>query len=524
MNEIVPVNAALDLSGTVTVQTVSAGSLTVNGSGRLNVGSLNAAISGDSTGSVRVVYQSCGAEALRQLQKLTLSGGERFSADLPAVFRGTEVPLVLSSDPDKNDTAYAALPAPEDGKTYKARVNGQQILIYLSDEPQEYVLSQSAASVLNVEGSSAVLTSEENATQSAQVSAANLTLQSARTSGSLSLSGMSSFRAEGGSAFSQMILDASAGLSLRLGGRLSLHGLVNNGSLSVQGSGVLEVGELSGSGSYTIDPQCNFSVEPLPDAIGGLVPTQIQILGEENHPIVSTRVQLKLGSGESFLTTTDGRGCITLWRSEKLHQVDAVALSGGDTYSAVILNGQADADAVPEITSATLTNRGVVSVTLKNAGVWGVQYIVGSAPVSMPDSWNASAQTLLCRRGRDHPVSARFESRGWSVCGSLPPGKRTRGSAPPRRTPSPSTRRNPSPSNPGRPTSPPGRARPTTVSPSSFPTCPVNARWPIFWRTALPCRPRPPRRAAITPRSLFWMTTRNICPEKSLCRWRSNAA
>lgn len=399
LSEIVPVNATLDVSGAVSVQKLSAGSLTLTGSGRLTVGDLNATISGNSTGSVRVVYQSCGAEALRQLQKLTLSGGERFSADLPAVFRGTEVPLVLSSDPDKNDTAYAALPAPEDVKTYKARVNGQQILIYLSDEPQEYVLSQSAASVLNVEGSSAVLSSEENATQSAQVSAANLTLQSARTSGSLSLSGMSAFRAEGSSAFSQMILDASAGLSLRLGGRLSLDGLVNNGSLSVQGSGVLEVGELSGSGSYTIDPQCNFSVEPLPDAIGGLVPTQIQILGEENHPIVSTRVQLKLGSGESFLTTTDGRSCITLWRAEKLDQVDAVALSGGETYSAVILNGQADADAVPEITSATLTNRGVVSVTLKNAGVWGVQYIVGSAPVSMPDSWNASAQTLYAAEG-----------------------------------------------------------------------------------------------------------------------------
>ena len=300
LNEIVPVNATLDVSGAVSVQKLSAGSLTLTGSGRLTVGDLNATISGNSTGSVRVVYQSCGAEALRQLQKLTLSGGERFSADLPAVFRGTEVPLVLSSDPDKNDTAYAALPAPEDGKTYKARVNGQQILIYLSDEPQEYVLSQSAASVLNVEGSSAVLTSEENATQSAQVSTANLTLQSARTSGSLSLSGMSAFRAEGSSAFSQMILDASAGLSLRLGGRLSLDGLVNNGSLSVQGSGVLETSELRGSGSYTIDPQCNFSVEPLPDAIGGLVPTQIQILGEENHPIVSTRVQLKLGSGEKL--------------------------------------------------------------------------------------------------------------------------------------------------------------------------------------------------------------------------------
>ena len=150
LSEIVPVSATLDVSGAVSVQKLSAGSLTLTGSGRLTVGDLNATISGNSTGSVRVVYQSCGAEALRQLQKLTLSGGERFSADLPAVFRGTEVPLVLSSDPDKNDTAYAALPAPEDGKTYKARVNGQQILIYLSDEPQEYVLSQSAASVLNV--------------------------------------------------------------------------------------------------------------------------------------------------------------------------------------------------------------------------------------------------------------------------------------------------------------------------------------------------------------------------------------
>ncbi len=206
--------------------------------------------------------------------------------------RGTEIPLVMSADPEKSDTAYAALPAPEDGKTYKARVSGEQILVYLSDEPQEYVLSANAASVLNVEGSAAVLTSEENATQSAQVSAANLTLQSARTSGSLSLSGMSAFRAEGSSAFSQMILDASAGLSLRLGGRLSLHGLVNNGSLSVQGSGVLEVGELSGSGSYTIDPQCNFSVEPLPDAIGGLVPTQIQILGEEKPFFTSLTVLL----------------------------------------------------------------------------------------------------------------------------------------------------------------------------------------------------------------------------------------
>lgn len=129
--------------------------------------------------------------------------------------------------------------------------------------------------------------------------------------------------------------------SVPAAGRTALAGwLVNNGSLSVQGSGALETSELSGSGSYTIDPQCNFSVEPLPDAIGGLVPTQIQILGDENAPVAATRVQLKLGSGESFLTTTDGRGCITLWRAEKLDQVDAVALSGGETYSAVILNGR----------------------------------------------------------------------------------------------------------------------------------------------------------------------------------------
>ena len=399
LNEIAPVNAALEISGNVTVQTVSAGSLTLNGSGRLNAGSLNATVSGDSTGSVRLVCQSFGADALRQLQKLTLSGGEGFAADLPVVFRGTEVPLVLNADPEKNDTAYAALPAPEDGKAYKARVSGRQILLYLSDEPQEYVLSTNAASVLIVEGPSAVLTSEENAAQSARVSAASLTLQSARTSGSLSLSGASAFRAEGNNAFGQMILDASAGLSLRLGGRLSLDGLVNNGSLSLQGSGVLEAGGLSGNGSYTIDPQCNFSVEPLPASIGGLVPTQIQILGDENAPVAAARVQLKLGSGESFLTMTDSRGRITLWRAKKLDQVDAVALSGGETYSAVILNGQAETDAVPEITAASLTNRGVVSVTLKNAGVWGVQYIVGDAPVSMPDSWNASAQTLYAADG-----------------------------------------------------------------------------------------------------------------------------
>lgn len=399
LNEIVPVNAALDLSGTVTVQTVSAGSLTVNGSGRLNVGSLNAAISGGSTGSVRIVYQSCGADALRQLQKLTLSGGERFADGLPVSYRGTEIPLVMSADPEKSDTAYAALPAPEDGKTYKARVSGEQILVYLSDEPQEYVLSANAATVLNVEGSAAVLTSEENAAQSAVISAAQLTLQSARTTGSLSLSGTSAFRAEGSSAFSRMILDASAHLSLRVGGRLSLDGLVNNGRLAVQGSGVLETGELSGSGAYTIDPQCNFSVEPLPASIGGLVPTQIQILGDENAPVAATRVQLKLGSGESFLTTTDSRGRVTLWRSEKLNQVDAVALSGGETYSAVILNGQAEINEAPEITAASLTNRGVVSVTLKNAGVWGVQYVVGDAPVSLTDSWNASAQTLYAADG-----------------------------------------------------------------------------------------------------------------------------
>ena len=72
LSEIVPVNATLDVSGAVSVQKLSAGSLTLTGSGRLTVGDLNATISGNSTGSVRVVYQSCGAEALRQLQKLTL--------------------------------------------------------------------------------------------------------------------------------------------------------------------------------------------------------------------------------------------------------------------------------------------------------------------------------------------------------------------------------------------------------------------------------------------------------------------
>ena len=62
LSEIVPVSATLDVSGAVSVQKLSAGSLTLTGSGRLTVGDLNATISGNSTGSVRVVYQSCGAE------------------------------------------------------------------------------------------------------------------------------------------------------------------------------------------------------------------------------------------------------------------------------------------------------------------------------------------------------------------------------------------------------------------------------------------------------------------------------
>ena len=58
LSEIVPVNATLDVSGAVSVQKLSAGSLTLTGSGRLTVGDLNATISGNSTGSVRVGYQA----------------------------------------------------------------------------------------------------------------------------------------------------------------------------------------------------------------------------------------------------------------------------------------------------------------------------------------------------------------------------------------------------------------------------------------------------------------------------------
>ena len=92
-----------------------------------------------------------------------------------------------------------------------------------------------------------------------------------------------------------------------------------------------------------------------------------------------------------FTTTTDGSGLVTLWRTAKLTQVDVVALSGSDSYAAVIVNGGADADALPVIQSVTLDRTGSVVINATGAKSYGVQYVLGSQTAEIKDAFDAGA-------------------------------------------------------------------------------------------------------------------------------------
>ncbi|MDD3334372.1 MAG: hypothetical protein PHI98_02535 [Eubacteriales bacterium] len=375
VSTVVPVNAQLEPVDAVQLGTLAAGGLTVSGDGVLSVGQLNAELSAASTGSFILRYGAVGADALKNLQEITpKQSGAVFQLPLTASYQGQPLPLVFLADETGASKAFAPLSKPTSGNAYKATFQEGKCTVALEREPDTFLIDQSTLSI----SSSGMLRSTDNAVGNVE------------TSGSIAL------EAWGAKTAGSFTVHPGAAVDMRLYGTCSFGQMIVAGTLTLKGNGVLTVANGSGSGTVAVDEQTNLRIEAEPAELNGKKPTKITVVGMAGQPVANTRLLLKLGNGESFTTTTDGAGRITLWRSEKISSVDVVALSGNDTYAAIISGGQADVDALPEITSVNVSKTGVVNVKATGAKTIGVQYILSDKEQELRDAYQAGAQWILC--------------------------------------------------------------------------------------------------------------------------------
>lgn len=410
LSALSPGGGTLGVNAPLSIGQIDLGALTVTGTNLLTVNQLNAELTAASNNSFNLQYDALGAEAQAYLsanwRSVAAPAGAAFQPGMTAVYNGTTYPLCFQRSAMGAASAYLPLPVPESTKHYEADITGNQCTIQLVQALTAYALNTDSAelAISRAAAASCTLTSTTGATQSARVSGGvKVELIKVQTTGSISVSDAgNSFQLNGANRFNQLIVASGAALNVQGGGTLDLSGLANNGALSISGTGVVQAAGLTGGGTLSVSPQTNLS---LPDTVtslngGALLPTRIKIVGSGGSAVANQKCQLKLGGGEQFTTTTDTAGFVTLWRSAKLNAVDVVALSGGDTYAAIITNGGADADALPLIKAFSLSETGKVSFTVANAKTIGVQYYIGSASYDMPATYDPGSTLAIVPGGQ----------------------------------------------------------------------------------------------------------------------------
>lgn len=407
-----PVGATLNAVGALSFDQIgesagTPGALTVTGSGTVAVGTLYSVLSRLSSGGVvlRAGTLSLPA-AVANWEALTLASGS-FDGVTALRYNDVAYPLCVPNGTNVT-TGYSPLPVLEPGDTYKAAISGADptvCLITLVPAPTEYTIQKMPGRLTLP--NKCVLKSVKDATQSVEIASNGvIEMVSAQTSGGLSVApGMAGkARLNGANRFGGLTVPASASLTLSGGGSISLGSVTNEGALTIPNCpGAISMDALTGGGTVSLGEQTNVSIPGVVSLNNGsLWPTRIQIVetGSDPDKVKNTKIQLKLGTGEMFTTTTDGNGMVTLWRPTKLTQVDVVALSGSDTYTAVIQSGSAEADALPIIQSVTLDKQGNVTILATGAKSYGVQYIIGSLTADVKDAFDSAAQRVEAPGGK----------------------------------------------------------------------------------------------------------------------------
>ena len=346
----------------------------LSGSGRLYIQSLTAS---DLTahGALTVCVQTGSPPA--SWIEVQVTGGE-MSPDITASFGGSDWPaLYLTGQPQK---LYAPLPAPETGMRYEGVIEGGRVTL-------SAVPVQAETLVVPPEG----LTLGSGDFRLAGASEGSLTFSDG-CNATLTLSG---FEGNGG-----LNVGANANLHLVLesANRLGAIALGEGATLTVSGPGALSAQSVAG-GSVSIGETVNLGLASgaLP---GSLTPTRIRVTGDNDQPLASAGIQLRLGTADPFDVTTDANGLVTLWRDTALDGASVVVLYGKETYAGVAVSGEVSPGALPTLQSVAVSDKGEVSLSAQGAGTLALMYRVSKQREELPDTWVDGASLLYLTGGK----------------------------------------------------------------------------------------------------------------------------
>jgi len=358
------------------------GPYALSGTGMVYVASLSAPVTVQ--GALTICAGSVASGALDGWRKVSLAAGS-MTVSTTALYGENRLPaayVVTSSD-----TAYVPLPAPQPGYSYQGTAqNGVLTITAVADSVGETVvvgmddvaLTSGNYRLTSVGGGGKGISIADGAN-------VTLILDGANALGPLEI---------GANATVRMVVSGANALgTVRLG---------QGATLAVSGSGAVDVSAMSGSSgaSVTVEDKTCLNLEnggSLPGS--ALRPTVISVTDENNAPMASRQIILKLGQENPFTTCTGRGGKVTLWRKQALSGVDAVVLSDANTYAAIVNGGAASPDALPKITNVKARGYGAVTFDTDTGNSLGVMYIVSNKEEELPDTWAPTAGMVYMQGG-----------------------------------------------------------------------------------------------------------------------------
>ena len=356
--------------------------VTLTGSGSLTVGNIACGISMSAPLILR--YDNPAPNPLSSWQSLPVTGST--SAVTHATLDGKRIGAAFWGQ----DTANVWLPAGtlQNGLSYVAEIVGDELKITTQPAANQTLVLTDSDLIISANGTYRIVSGglvTGNIIVKSGVEA-KLTLADVTTRGFLKL-------------------EQNADVNLQLEGvsRIAAGITVTGGSkFHMGGTGALStayVDSVSGTVQVSISDTTNLSL-PTGKQIANrtLKPTVIYVTNDSNKALTNTSIRLKLGNETSFVTTTDSRGYVTVWRDAAVTNVTALVLSPAKAFAAII--DSADPNAAPQISNIRLgANPGEILYDLQNAVFSGIQYIIDPIDPSIQADYMLSASRVLRQFG-----------------------------------------------------------------------------------------------------------------------------
>ena len=385
----------VDFSTTADVTLLNTSRLHLNGS--VNLKSVSTTATANLSGTATLLVGTLNVAALNCANTVKLcfgtNGGACFSAwqtlvsptDLDAVtsltYNGQSYAIAYAAS--DHLTVYTPLPTPASGMRYDLQLNGTTLTATQIPVGTQTLVMGATGIHITASGSY-VIVSDGDTTGGLIIADGlnvSLILRDARTSGSLTVG-------------------AGATVTANLEGSNRFDGDVTLGdgvTFTVGGSGALLTSTISalGTASTTIGANTNVSLTS-GTTIGGssLKPTVISVTDGSTLPVTDTAITLKIGTNKPIHTTTAANGHVTLWGTKAVTNASVVVLSQLNTYADILTGDLANPDALPVITNVVIHDNSYVSFSVTNAQTAGIQYYLNRPGDTMPDTYDASAQTV----------------------------------------------------------------------------------------------------------------------------------